>query len=98
MVGQGCPDQNKIIIKLAHCDVFSLYIPNINSHVSILSVVRDLSYPLILAVKVHLGRGLRKISGAKKHSDLCPKCGFFGYCETIVVVPVTSKVNSLPKN
>ena len=45
--------------------------------VTVRSVVRDLAYPL-LAVKVPIGRGLKKISSAQKNRDFCiKKSGFF---------------------
>ena len=68
MVGQGCPDQKNQVALFRR--MFTHTFQKINSHVSIRSVVRDLAYPF-LAVNVHIGRGLRKISGA-------PKTVFFG--------------------
>ena len=74
MVGMGCPDHKKN--KLAYFDVFSPHVPKkkINSHDTIRSVVRDLTYRIFLPAKVDI-RGL--ISGAQKAVIFVKKVGFF---------------------
>ena len=72
---RGCPDKK---------NEFGLFRPTftptfkkINSHDTIRSVVRDLTYPF-LPVKVLIGCGLRKISGAQKTVIFAKKkVGFF---------------------
>ena len=73
MVGQGCPDKKKVGLFRR---IFTPTFQKINSHVTIRSVVRDLTYPF-LAVKVYIGRGLRKISNAQKPVIFAKKWVFF---------------------
>ena len=156
MVGQGCLDQKQVGLFRR---IFTPTFQNINSHVTIRSVVRDLAYPLFgckspyrpwtqknsggpkmgsggvrtkknqvglfrriftphskkstptsqfalqfeiwhtpfLAVKVHIGRGFRKISGAQKSVIFAKQVGFLispNHCSGVS----DSTLNSIPKN
>ena len=62
----------------------------INFHVTIRSVVRDLAYPIFCPYSSH--RPWTKTSGTPK-TWFCNRKVLFWYCQTVVVISVTSNSN-----